>query len=182
MAKIRSITVVLVAWLSAVGTWAQFTDSLAQRRGSSFEGYDFLVGYMQNENYVQSSGLRLRLVIATSLPAKVSVQFPGGSATPYAIAANSTLALVVPSILEMRESEVPKANLVRVTSDVPVAVYAMNSQFTTSDSYAVIPVSNWGTQYTALSMPNDAYGFGTDTTGIPPSEIRQSEFLVMAAE
>lgn len=182
MVRIRIIVAVLAIWLCAGHVSAQFTDSLAQRRGSSFEGYDFLVGYMQNENFIQSSGLRLRLVIATSLPAKVSVQFPGGSATPYAISANSTLALVVPSILEMRESEVVKPNLVRVTSDVPIAVYAMNSQFTTSDSYAVIPVSNWGTQYTVLSMPNDAYGFGTDTTGIPPSEIRQSEFLVMASE
>ena len=134
MRRIRIIVAVLAIWLCAGHVSAQFTDSLAQRRGSSFEGYDFLVGYMQNENFIQSSGLRLRLVIATSLPAKVSVQFPGGSATPYAISANSTLALVVPSILEMRESEVIKPNLVRVTSDVPVAVYAMNSQFTTSDS------------------------------------------------
>lgn len=182
MVHLRRIAIVLIAWLSAVQGSAQFSDSLAARRGSSFEGYDFLVGYMQNENFVQSSGLRLRLVIATSLPAKVSVQFPGGAATPYSVSANSTLAVVVPSILEMRESEVAKSNLVRVTSDVPIAVYAMNSQYTTSDSYAVIPVSNWGTQYTALSMPNDAYGFGLDTTGIPPSEIRQSEFLVMASE
>ena len=175
-------TLLLCLCLCAVQLQAQFTDTLAQRRGSSFEGYDFLVGYMQNENFVQSSGLRLRLVIATALPARVFVQFPNGSATPYTISANSTLAVVVPSVLEMRESEVAKNNLVRVTSDVPVAVYAMNSQYTTSDSYAVIPVSNWGNQYTVLSMPNDSYGFGSDTTGIPPTEIRQSEFLVMASE
>lgn len=175
-------TLLLCLCFCAVQMQAQFSDTLAQRRGSSFEGYDFLVGYMQNENFVQSSGLRLRLVIATALPARVSVQFPNGSATPYTLSANSTLAVVVPSVLEMRESEVAKSNLVRVTSDVPVAVYAMNSQYTTSDSYAVIPVSNWGNQYTVLSMPNDSYGFGSDTTGIPPTEIRQSEFLVMASE
>lgn len=171
----------LVLWLIVPAIcYSQFDDSLQTRKVSSFEGVDFLVGYMQNENLIQDSGIRLRLIIAASLPANVVITYPNGSPTPYKVAANQILNIVVPSNFEMRESEKAKKSLVAVSSDVPIAVYAFSSQKTTSDSYAVIPTNNWGKNYTVLSMPNDTYGMnGMDD--LPPTEVRQSEFLIMAA-
>ncbi len=175
------LRIAIVLLMASVAVRAQYQDTLGSKRLNSFEGYHFLVGYMQNENYIQQSGIRLRLIIATALPAHVVVLYPGGSPTPYTIAANTSLTITVPSNFEVRQNERRLRSLVDVSSDVPVSVYAMNSQSTTSDSYAVIPISNWNTQYTVLSAANDGYGAGQDSLGIAPSEIRQSEFLIMAA-
>jgi hypothetical protein len=159
---------------------SQIVDSLTNRKVSSFEGSHFLVSYMQNENFIQSSGIRLRLMIASALPANVRISVPGISPTSYFIEPNTVLNLTIPITMEVRESERILQRAVEISSDAPVSVYAMSSQYTSSDSYAVIPTTNWGSNYTVLSMPNDTYNVGI-TDSVPPQEIRQSEFMIIAA-
>lgn len=181
--RIRTVLTILVIAVVFVSlkqnAIAQFDDSLTTRKISSFEGYHFLVGWMENETYIQSSGIRLRLNIATAYNANVTIKIPGNSPIPYYIAANSAQTVVIPSNMEVRTSEKVSNNVVEVTSDVPISVYAMNSQYTTSDSYAVVPTANWGNDYTIMSMPNDAYA-PLVVDSLPPEEIRQSEFLIIA--
>ncbi len=168
--------------LCTVGASAQYTDTLKAGRLSSFEGYHFYVAYMQNDNIIQPAGTRLRLMMCTAYAANVSVRFRSDSTVTYKLSANSAITVQTPSSLEIRSDEKILDSVVEVSSDVPIAVYAMSSQPYSSDSYSVIPVSNWGTQYTIQSMANDAYGVGNDSNAIVlPDEIRQSEFLVIAA-
>lgn len=182
IAYTRRLTLLVLAILCVFSTvsHSQIIDSLTNRKVSSFEGSHFLVGYMQNENFIQSSGIRLRLMIASALPANVRISVPGISPALYFIEPNTVLNLTIPITMEIRESERILQRAVEISSDAPVSVYAMSSQYTTSDSYAVIPTTNWGFNYTVLSMPNDTYNVGV-TDSVPPQEIRQSEFMILAA-
>ncbi len=172
-----------VLFLSAAASLhAQYNDTLSTGRMSSFEGYHFFVAYMQNDNFIQPSGLRLRLMMCSAYPATITVRFNKDSSVVVKLPANTATTLLVPSRMEVRADEIVSDSVVEVASDVPISVYAMSSQPFSSDSYAVIPVSNWGTEYTVLSMANDGYGVGNDSNFVMlPEEIRQSEFMIIAA-
>ncbi|MBL7999032.1 MAG: choice-of-anchor D domain-containing protein, partial [Candidatus Kapabacteria bacterium] len=175
-----TLSVVFLLCLASNIASAQFIDSLKTKKVSSFEGSHFLVGFMENETYIQPSGIRLRVMIATKQEAKITVNVPGNTPTQYVIPADQVLTLTIPSNVEMRESEKARKAAVEIASDVPVAVYAISSQYTSSDSYAIIPTTNWGQNYTVLSMPNDTYSPPGDDS-LPASEMRRSEFMILAA-
>lgn len=173
----------LLLFVLALPGWvlrAQVLDTLPVQRPSTIEGTHFLVGFMENENVIQASGLRLRLLIASAYPNRVTVRFPDGSEKLYQLGAYQTLPLLLPDTLELRQSETPLRRAVEVRSDLPVSVFAMSSQYTTSDSYTALPLDMWGTEYTVLSLPNDTYGDGLGTP-VDPLDIRQSEFMIIAS-
>ncbi len=176
------VSLVVILLSLSIGLKAQFNDSLSAKRLSSFEGYHFFVAYMQNDNIIQSAGIRLRLMMCSAYSAQITVRFSKDSTAVIKLAANSATTVLVPSRMEVRTSEMVLDSVVEVLSDVPISVFAMNSQPYSSDSYAVIPVSNWNTDYTIMSMANDGYGVGNDSNAVMlPEEIRQSEFLIVAA-
>ncbi len=160
---------------------AQVLDTLPVQRPSKAEGTHFFVGYMENEISIQQSGLRLRLLIASAYPNRVRVRFPDGAEKEYQLSANQTLPLLLPDSLEVRQSETPLRRAIEVLSELPVSVFAMSSQYTTSDSYTALPLDMWGTEYTVLSLPNDTYGDGLGTP-VDPLDIRQSEFMIIASQ
>lgn len=182
MAKlIMNAACVLAAVLQGAAAMAQVLDTLPVQRPNQVEGTHFLVAYMQNEITIPPSGLRLRLLIASAYPNTVTIIYPDGQQRQYQLRALETLPLLLPDTLEVRHSELPLRRAIEIRAELPVSVFAMSSQYTSSDSYTALPVEMWGTAYTVLSLPNDTYGDGPGTL-VDPLDIRQSEFMIIAKD
>jgi len=171
----------VVLCLVGASLLGQILDTLPPNRPSRAEGTHFWVGYMENEITIQPSGLRLRLLVATAYPNRVTIRYPDGSEKNFTLRAYETLPLLLPDTLEVRQSERPLPRAVEIESELPISVFAMSSQFTTSDSYTVLPVELWGTEYVVVSLPNDTYGDGLGSP-VDPADIRQSEFMIIAGD
>jgi hypothetical protein len=155
-------------------------DTLSHVINSSFQGKHFYIGFMQNENYLVNDTNLLVLYIAPTASANVNVNLVTSSQN-YQIEEDSVLAIVIPKEFEMRESEFPKHSAIEITSDVPITVYTFNTQYTTTESYAAIPVDKWGKEYVAISYPNDQYQDDGFSDSLLIAEPRSSEFMVIAA-
>lgn len=152
---------------------------------SSYEGMHFQVSFLQNEFYIvnEGVGVELKIFVATREKTKIDVFYPDGFIENYIIPKDSVLILNISNTYYNTESEIVKKNAIEINTDVPVVVYSFNSQAHTSDSYVSIPVSNWGTKYAVMSVPNDQY----TPTGDPPTKLdsiiqftpRSSEFLLI---
>ena len=158
---------------------------------SAYEGTYFIVGFMQNETTIDSryGGLFLRLFISSNQNANIKIVIPRSTAIydtlDFKVFKNNVLVYDLPTRLENRESEIIARKGVEIFSDVPVTVYAFNTQYLTGDSYSVIPVSHWGTEYISLNYPNDQYNLPDEPIGPLDSlmllEIRKNQFMIMAA-
>ncbi|MBI5325249.1 MAG: hypothetical protein HZB41_08265 [Ignavibacteriae bacterium] len=150
---------------------------------SSYEGTHFFIGFMENEIEINTRGLTLQIFITTSMTAEIKVRIPGQTEGLYKIKPKEVFHLDIPSELENRYSELSLKKSIEIISDVPITIYAFNSQYTTSDSYAAIPVNYWGKEYVIISMPNDQYKTQYDPNDLDSSYIkpRSSEFMIMAA-
>lgn len=125
---------------------------------SMYEGRHFLLGFMKNEIYTPVSvRLELRLYIATKRPTRVRVTMPWGASRNYALQQDSILTLGLDPSLEVSLSEIPQKAAVEVSTDEPVVVYALSGITYSSEAYAVIPTTAWGTDYMAMCMSNDQY-------------------------
>ena len=160
-------------------------DELPVDNNSAFAGRHFYVGFMENEIVIQDF-LDLSIYITVSDDANITVFHRGAMSLryEYTVQKDSVLKVEVPAVNEVRDSEIILNSLTEITSDVPVTVYAFSSQITTSDSYAVLPVSRWGTEYLTVNMPNDQYYI---EGAVEPEDSlyfhypRSGEFMVMAA-
>ena len=158
----------------------------ATEQYSSYEGMLFEVSFMQNEFYVVNDaiGVELKIFVSTRQKTNIKVTYPGGTIENYFLPGDSVLVLNISNKYYFTESEVVQNGAIQIETDNPVVVYAFDSQVHTSDSYVCIPVSNWGTQYAIMSVPNDQY----DPTSPPPTRSdsliqyfpRQSEFLLIS--
>lgn len=153
--------------------------------GSAYEGKRFLVGFMQNENYIQMPGLILQLFITATQNTSILIKQPGYPERAFFLDKDSVLVFYADPKLEMYQSEVPLINAIEILSDELITVTAYSSQWKTSDSYAAIPVSQWGTEYVVMSYPNDQYN---PYPGLPYEDSlrlaypRSSEFMIIANE
>ncbi len=149
---------------------------------SSYEGLHFLVGFMENESRLAEpyKQLEQKIFISSNFNTKIKVKFATSPPTEYIVTQNDVLSIDVPINLENIESEVAKNNLVEITSEFPISVYAYSSIPRSSDSYAVIPISNWGQEYVAVSLPNDQYNKVT-LDSLKDFTPRSSQFMIMAA-
>lgn len=182
MAKLLLYTAcVVAAVLQGAAANAQVLDTLPVQRPDQAEGTHFLIAYMQNEITIPPSGLRLRLLIASAYPNTVTIIYPDRQQRQYQLKALETLPLLLPDTLEVRQSEIPLRRAIEIRTELPVSVFAMSSQYTSSDSYTAFPMEMWGTEYVVLSLPNDTYGDGQGTP-VEPLDIRQSEFMIIAKE
>ncbi|MFP4369172.1 MAG: T9SS type A sorting domain-containing protein [Candidatus Kapaibacterium sp.] len=159
-------------------------EELPSQSFSNFEGRHFYVGFMENEvAYMEPHiGVVMQLFISTRETAKIEIIVDDTLKYEYTLQPENVLPFNnIPLWKEHRDSETVSDNkLVEIKSDVPITVYAFSSQKQTSDSWSVIPVSNYGKEYIALTMPNDQYdpGIRDSSWSLMP---RQSEFLIMAA-
>lgn len=170
--------------LSLITAKGQVPDSTQDY--SSYEGTHFYVGFMQNEIDVKEF-IELRLFITTNIKTQVKVTIP--DVYPiiynYNIDPDDVLEVDIPDYLQVVNSETPLKLVVEVNSDEPVTVYAFNSQMMTSDAAIILPVSQWGTEYVAMCMPNDVYQITGPTSpadSLDKKTPRSSEFMVIAAE
>ncbi len=164
---------------------------LPAQKTSAYEGTYFIVGFMQNETTIDSryGGLFLRLFISSTQNAEIKIAVPRSTeiydTLKFNLYKNKVLVYDLPTRLENRESEIILRKGVEIFSDVPVTVYAFNTQYLTGDSYSVIPVSHWGTEYISLNYPNDQYNLPDDPIGPLDSlmllEARKNQFMIMAA-
>ena len=158
---------------------AQDTDSF---KLSSYEGLHFMVGFMENESNdaIFNKQLEQKIFISSNYDCKLLVSFGGLNPVQYLVNQNDVLTINVSTALENFRSEEIRNNLVEITSDYPIAVYAYSSIPRSTDSYAVIPISNWGKEYIAVSLPNDHYNLDSKDS-IVDKTPRSSEILIMAA-
>jgi len=158
----------------------------AKEQFSSYEGTHFVVSFMQNEFFIQneSIGVEMRIFVSARTWTNVQINYPDGFIDKYRIPKDSVLNISVSNTYYNQVSEVVKKNGIEIITDNPVIVYAFCSQSFSSDSYACIPTSNWGTEYVVVSLPNDYY----DPIDPPPTQKdsiiqytpRPSEFLIIA--
>lgn len=160
--------------------WAQDTPN---SKLSSYEGLNFLIGFMENESNIADPTklLEQKVFIAASRNANIEVtmgnMFP---AMKYQLLADQVMNLDVPKIYENSNSEVIQKNLIEIKSDVPITVYCFSSIPRSTDSYTAIPIANWGKEYRIVSIANDQYNKIT-LDSLRDLTPRSSEFMVMAA-
>lgn len=149
---------------------------------SSYEGLHFMIGFMENESNLTDFNKQLeqKIFISSNYNAKVQVKFGINNPIEYSVSQNDVLSIEVPRGFENFESEELQNKLVELTSDFPIAVYAYSSIPRSSDSYAAIPISNWGTEYIAVSLPNDQYNKVT-LDSLRDYTPRSSQLLIMSA-
>lgn len=158
----------------------------AKEQFSSYEGTHFVVSFMQNEFFIQNEeiGVEMRVFVSARTWTNVQINYPDGFIDRYRIPKDSVLNISISNTYYNQVPEVIKKSGIEIITDNPVIVYAFCSQSFSSDSYACIPTSNWGTEYVVVSMPNDYY----DPIDPPPTNRdsiiqftpRPSEFLIIA--
>lgn len=149
---------------------------------SNYEGRRFQLGFMENEYKIISYGIELKIFISARQVSNINVTFPKRPPMSFRIPPDSVLVIPVSSEYYNPLSEQKFTNAIKIDADFPILVYAFSSQPKTSDSYAAIPVENWGKEYVAISMPNDQYNDKIESLqdSIEYLTPRQSEFMIVA--
>ncbi len=150
---------------------------------SSYEGLNFIIGFMENESSIADPVklLEQKIFITSSKDANVEISFGNlQPPTKVKVPSNQVVDLDVPITFENTESEVIRKSLIEINSDVPISVYCFSSIPRSTDSYTAIPVANWGKEYRIVSIANDQYNKVT-LDSIKDLTPRSSEFMVMAA-
>jgi hypothetical protein len=151
---------------------------------SAYEGTHFMIGFMQNDIKLGIYGVDLEVFITSKDSTIVRVKDFYNFDQTYFIKPDSILLVYVPDYNMTTDSESPIANGIEITSDFPVSVWGYNSMSLTTDGFAAIPIKDWGTEYVALSLPNDQY-FVPDNVpeqdSIELASPRSSEFMIVAA-
>jgi len=184
--KFRNKIALTILFFFAILSTSRAVDDLPFGKLSSYEGLHFLVGFMSNEwrTLNSSLGVEQKLFISATKQANVTVRMPGRAPFTVTIQPEDVHILEIPNTLENKESEVIKRNAIDITSDVPITIYGFSSQERTSDSYAAIPITNWGNEYVVVSVANDQYDPVMPPTLVNDSldvySPRRSQFMIMA--
>ncbi len=161
-----------------------FLHSAETVRYSSYSGRNFYISFMQNEIESNKDELVLRAFLTAINPTPYEVIIPGYPTIRGELKANDIKEIEIAAALEVKNSEIALSNkAIQITSEMPISVYCFSSKLTTSDSYAAIPVSRWGTEYVVMSYPNDQYD-DPERWNLDSLERwlpRSSQFMIMAA-
>ncbi len=146
---------------------------------SAYEGLHFVVGFMENEYNRFDAELDMSIFISTKELANIYISYPDGRLKEFQLKPTDMHHEAIPSEFECRDkSEVIAEKGIIIDSDVPITVYCFSSQNWTSDSYAAIPVTNWGQEYVVVSQPNNIR-VEEDYNGNITRILRESEFMVL---
>lgn len=173
---IRYIILIIIASASLFAK-----DDTFLKRVSALEGRNFLLGFMQNEIDDQADTLILAVFITSRESTPVTIEDQYSGIRYLTTIPNQVHAVRMNVFLESKESEIVRRNLIQVKSEKPVSVFAFCSRRVTSDSYTVVPVSRWGTEYVVVSMPNDQYAAQSGMDSLKNAIPRRSQFMLMAA-
>lgn len=137
---------------------------------------------MQNEISSNKDPLVLKVFLTSLNPTTYEIILPGETFSGE-LRANEIKEVEIPATLEVSTSEVPKKVAVQIKSEQPISVYCFSSKLTTSDSYAAIPVSRWGTKYIVASYPNDQYAAPEreNLDSLTKFTPRSSQFMIISA-
>jgi hypothetical protein len=161
----------IVFWIVLVPADAQ--DSKCTR---STEGMDFWFGFMEGRN--DNQNVHYIEITVTASQATGFKIYIGKSQTPYFegfVNSNSSALIRIPLDLgEATGSESIQEKGIRLTSDLPVNVYALNWDRNSADVAVIYPTASLGKQYFTMCyeprIDND------------PEHGRNSEFLIVASE
>lgn len=162
---------------------------LPKELNNGYEGRHFILGFFQNEvtqiQYDKPVQMKL-FFAANNKAAKVRTILTDGTQLENDVPANGVVIRDIYPNLECRTSEAVENKGIEVISDEPITVYGYSSQITTSDIFTAIPVSNLGTEYRVISMPNDFYAPAKGRTVNSLSDFeranRSGMFLVVAGQ
>ncbi|HRP01808.1 MAG TPA: choice-of-anchor D domain-containing protein [Candidatus Kapabacteria bacterium] len=178
--KFTIIYTFILLILVTSNVWAQ--DTLSSKL-SSYEGLNFLVGFMENEATTADPMKLLEQKIFITSTKNANVEITYGTQYPptkIQVPANEVIDIDVSPSLENTISEVVRKSLIEIKSDVPISVYCFSSIPRSSDSYTAIPIANWGKEYRIVSVANDQYNKIT-LDSLRDLTPRSSQFLIMAA-
>ncbi len=131
-------------------------------------GTEFWMGFMKNLSQ-NSTGLRLYISASNNSKVKISIPLQNYIDSIY-VPKDSVKAFIIPFNLGYTpefDSLVNRA--IRITSDFPVSIAAMNLAPATTDASIVLPIAN---------IPKNS----TYVTGHPNGNARNSEILLVASE
>jgi hypothetical protein len=125
------------------------------------EGKEFLFGFMQNE--INSEGKLASLILSFSITSPYDnneitvIDNYNRTQELYTLNRGETELINANNNLEATEASRVRSKSIRVVSKFPVLVYCYNHLTQSMDSYAVLPLDQWGNEYAAFSMPIDSY-------------------------
>ncbi|GAB5465173.1 MAG: hypothetical protein Kapaf2KO_06090 [Candidatus Kapaibacteriales bacterium] len=136
-------------------------------RTSGMEGTEFLIAFPQNEIDRQDKVNSLTLVYTiTSLYEDNEVTIRNNytrEVQKVTFLRNETGVFEADLNLEVDEPSKGLLKSLRIKSKHPVLVYVYSHYTHSMDSYAALPIDQWGTEYTAVSMPIDNYDYQGNT-------------------
>jgi gliding motility-associated-like protein len=146
----------------------------------STEGTDFWFGFMESRNYSNNHYLEITVTARETSNFQI---FIGNNETPfngnYTVQANDRLRIEIPwEMVEATGSEEVQDKGIKLVSENPVNVYALNYDRSSADVAVIFPTESLGKEYFAvcydprINEKNDgSYGNG-----------RNSQFLIVASE
>ena len=150
-------------------------DDLCKR---STEGTEFWFGFMESRNYSPNHYLEVTVTARETTTFQIFIGkggIPYGG--PYTVNANTSSQVVIPwEMVEATDSEEIQDRGIRLISEKPVNLYALNYSRNSADVAVIYPVESLGNEYFAMCYhphiheSNGNYGNG-----------RNSQFLVVAA-
>lgn len=146
----------------------------------STEGTDFWFGFMESRNYHNGHFLEITVTARETTNFNIYI---GHNETPfsgtYTIQGNNSLQIVIPwQMVEATGSEVIQDKGIRLVSEKPVNIYALNWDANSSDVAVIYPVESLGDEYFAVCYEPHIHERNDGTYG----NGRNSEFLIVAAE
>ncbi len=145
----------------------------------STEGTDFWFGFMESRNYQSDHYLEITV---TAREATTFQIVTGPQEQPYggiySVDANSSLPVHIPwQLVEAIGSEEIEDKGIRLVSEKPVNVYALNWNQNSADVAVIYPKGSLGTEYFAMCYYPDIDMIDPET-----GNGRNSEFLIVATE
>jgi|GEM_PF-4051273 len=132
---------------------------------SGLEGKDFLIGFMQNEVEHSDKDASLSLVYCITSPYEGNVVTVTNNYTDESFTINlnrnQTEVFEADDEMENDEPSVRNKKSIRISSKFPILVYCYNYFNLSMDSYAALPIEQWGREYATFSMPLDDYEYST---------------------
>ncbi|RKD92252.1 CHU domain-containing protein [Mangrovibacterium diazotrophicum] len=152
----------------------------------STEGTEFWFGFMEGR-HDNPYGHDLTITVTSAYNTSFSIYTEGGTnpIASYSITSNIPQAVTIPwNANEVIGSETPENKGIYLVANDPVNVYAMNSDYKSSDAAVIYPLESIGKQYFAMCYePHYAtYSANVNGTIVTGYNGRNSEFLIVATE
>ena len=145
----------------------------------STEGTDFWFGFMESRNYHSNHFVDITVTARETTNFQIYI---GNSETPfnsiYTVQANNRLRIAIPwEMVEATGSEEVQDKGIRLVSEKPVNVYALNWDRNSADVAVIFPTESLGNEYFAVCYEPHVHESNSGDYG----NGRNSQFLIVAA-